>query len=186
VPFQRPRAVSREAHRIADETVDDPWPPDADAAQWLELARLCRGAVSPLARLESVLHPWTSYLVLPLFVLADAGVEIAPNALTTTRSERVVVGLVLARAVGKPLGIVLGSWLAVRLSGSRLPDGLGWRRVLGVGAAAGVPFSVSLFVAELSFTGPLLDAARVGVVLAAVVTGLLGFLLLRTRERASS
>src|SRR5581483_4065964 len=73
VPFHRPRAVSREAHRIADETVDDPSPPDADAAQWLELSRLCRGAVSPLARLEAALHPWTSYVVLPVFVLADAG-----------------------------------------------------------------------------------------------------------------
>jgi len=186
VPFHRPRAVSREAHRIADETVDDPSPPDADAAQWLELSRLCRGAVSPLARLEAALHPWTSYVVLPVFVLADAGVRIVPHALATTSSERVVVGMLLARALGKPLGIVLGSWLAVRLGASGLPAGLTWRRVLGVGAAAGVPFSVSLFVAELSLTGPLLDAARVGVVLAAVLTGLLGFLLLRTRERAPS
>ncbi|MGZ8620789.1 MAG: Na+/H+ antiporter NhaA, partial [Actinomycetota bacterium] len=80
MPFQRPRAVSEEAHRTADETVDDPEPPDADAPQWLRLAELSREAVSPLARVEAALHPWTSALVVPVFALANAGVVLSVDA----------------------------------------------------------------------------------------------------------
>src|SRR5207344_2256447 len=69
VAFQRPRAVSEEAHRVADSTLDFPPTPDADAPQWLGLAALSREAVSPLARVEAALHPWTSFVVVPLFAL---------------------------------------------------------------------------------------------------------------------
>ncbi len=180
----RPREVSREAHRIADETVDDPVPPDADAAQWLELERLSRAAVSPLALLERVLHPWTSYVIVPLFVLADAGVSFSGHALASPSAERVAIGMLAARLIGKPLGILALSWLVVRLGAAQLPTSVTWRQVIGVAAAAGVPFSVSLFVAELAFPQPLLDAARVGIILAAVLSGIVGFLLLRPPRRS--
>jgi Na+/H+ antiporter NhaA len=171
--------VSREAHRIADETVDDPSPPDADAAQWVSLARLSRQTVSPLARLEQALHPWTSYVIVPLFVVAIAGVSFARTELGTATSGRVVLAIVLARVIGKPLGILGAGWLAVR-AGVSLPADLSGRYFLGAAVAAGVPFSVSLFVGELAF-GPsaLLDAVRVGVIGAAVLAGVIAFAVLR-------
>jgi len=180
VAFQRPRAVSGAAHRIADETVDDPTPPDADAGQWMELARLSRSAVSPLAHLESVLHPWTSFVVVPLFALANAGITLGGGELANADSVRAFVGVVLGRVLGKPLGIALACLLAVRLGLARLPAGIDLRRVVAIGAAAGVPFTVSLFIAELSLPDRrLLEAATLGVAVAAVVAGAVGFVLLR-------
>lgn len=186
VPFQRPHAVSREAHRIADETVDDPEPPDADATQWLQLARLTREAVSPLGRIEGALHPWTSYVVAPAFVLAVAGVSVSSDGLSSASGGRVALGLLLARLVGKPLGIFGASMLAVRVGAVRLPAGVSVRHVLGVAAAAGIPFSVSLFVAELGLPRPaLLDGARIGVIGSALVAGAVGYLVLRWADRSN-
>jgi NhaA family Na+:H+ antiporter len=180
VPFQRPRAVSREAHRIADETVDDPIPPDADAAQWITLARLSRQAVSPLARLEQFLHPWTSYLIVPAFVLASAGVWFGRPGLLSGAPARVILGIVAARVIGKPLGIVGAVLLAVRFGVARPLAGVTTRHLLGMGMAAGIPFSVSLFVGELAFGGSALtDACRVGVIVSAIVAGALAFPILR-------
>ncbi len=180
VAFQRPKAVSQAAHRIADETVDEPFPPDADSAQWLELAWLSREAVSPLARIESVLHPWTSFLVVPLFALANAGVSLSGGALVDAATDRVALGITAARVLGKVLGISLACFVAVRIGVARLPAGVGWRHVVGIAAAAGVPFTVSIFVAELALpSGALLDVAKVGIVAAAVVAGATGFALLR-------
>jgi NhaA family Na+:H+ antiporter len=186
VPFQRPSAVSEEAHRVADETVDDPFPPDADAAQWLYLASLSREAVSPLARVESVLHPWTSFVVVPLFALANAGIVLSGDVLGAAVTSREVGGIVAARVLGKLVGITLACWLAVRLGVARLPVGASWRHVVGIGAAAGVPFTVSLFIAELAFArSDLLEAAKVGIMAAGVLAGVVGFMLLRTAERRS-
>jgi len=183
VPFQRPRAVSEEAHRVADETVDDPFPPDADAAQWLYLAHLSREAVSPLARVESVLHPWTSFVVVPLFALANAGIVLSGDVFGSAVTSREVAGIVTARVLGKLAGISLACWLAVRLGGAKLPAGASWRHVAGVAMVAGVPFTVSLFIAELAFTSSdLLGAAKVGIVAAGVLAGALGFVLLRRAE----
>jgi NhaA family Na+:H+ antiporter len=185
VPFQRPKAVSAEAHRVADETVDDPFPPDADAGQWLYLARLSREAVSPLTRTESLLLPWTSYLVVPLFALANAGVTLSGHALAGAASSRVTIGIVVARVVGKTVGISLACWLAVRLGIAGLPTGVGWRHVVGVGAAAGIPFTVALLVAELGIpSAAVLDVAKVGILAAALISGILGFALVRTAPAA--
>jgi Na+:H+ antiporter, NhaA family len=178
-PHNRPRAVSEEAHRIADETVDDPVPPDADAPQWLELARLSRAAVSPLARAEGVLHPWTSFVVLPLFALANAGVSLGAGQLRGALGSRIGIAILLARVLGKPLGIWLASAICVRTGLARLPSGVGLRHVAAVGAAAGVPFAVSLFVARLALPASLAYDATVGVLGAAVVAGVVGAFALR-------
>jgi NhaA family Na+:H+ antiporter len=178
----RPKAVSAEAHRIADETTDDPDPPDADAPQWLRLAWLSREAVSPLARAERLLHPWTSLAVLPLFALANAGVPLSPSTVTAAVSSRIALGVVLARVVGKPAGIVAASALAVRL-GARTPSGVRMRHIVAVGAAAGVPFAVSLFVAQLALPSILLYRATIGILVAAVIAGLVGGMLIRRTTR---
>jgi NhaA family Na+:H+ antiporter len=185
VPFQRPRAVSAEAHRVADETVDHPWPPDADAPQWLFLAGISREAVSPLARVESALHPWTSFVVIPVFALANAGMRITAETVVNGATSPVTRGVVLGLVMGKLAGILGASWLAVRLGVGRLPGGVSWREIAGAAGVAGIGFTVALFVAELAFEGTeFLDAARLGVFAASAIAGCLGYALLRAGRRS--
>jgi NhaA family Na+:H+ antiporter len=183
-PFQRSRAVSEEAHRVADRTMDDPDPPDADAHHWLWLAGLSREAVSPLARLESLLHPWTSFVVVPVFALANAGVEIGAIAVDRPVAARVGVGIVAARIVGKMVGIAGAAWIAVRLGLVSLPRGVGWRHMVGLSAVAAVGFTVPLFVATLAYPDRgLVSAARIGLLVASVAAGLIGTAILATARK---
>jgi Na+:H+ antiporter, NhaA family len=185
VAFQRPKAVSLEAHRIADDTVDDPIPPDADAHHWLQLAGLTREAVSPLARLEHLLHPWTSYVVIPVFALANAGVSISSSSLREAVTSGVTLGVVAGLVVGKTVGVTVFTWMATRTGITRLPEGVGWSQLVGVAALAGIGFTVSLFITSLAFQTPAVqDAAKVGILAASLLAGLLGaFLLARSRRR---
>jgi NhaA family Na+:H+ antiporter len=187
VAFQRPRTVSEEAHRIADETVDDPFPPDADAHHWLRLATLSREAVSPLARIEHVLLPWVSFVLLPVFAFANAGVTLLPGSLGPAAGNRIAIGIVVGRLIGKVAGITIASWLAVRAGLARLPRGANWLHVAGTAAAAGVAFTVSLFVADLAFpTGsPAEVSAKVGILATAPLAGGLAMALFRSAERRS-
>jgi NhaA family Na+:H+ antiporter len=185
VPFQRPRAVSDEAHRTADRTLDDPEPPDADAAQWLHLADLSREAVSPLSRVEHRLHPWASFVVIPVFALANAGVRLSGGAVRDALTSRVTLGIVVGLVVGKLVGIGGAGAIAVRLGVGRLPAGVGWRELAGTAAVAGIGFTVSLFIAELAFADAgLIDLARIGVLAASVVAGVAGSLMFRVRRPA--
>jgi Na+:H+ antiporter, NhaA family len=190
-PFQRPRAVSDEAIRTAERTVDDPEPPDADAPQWLRLASLTREAVSPLARVEAALHPWTSYVVVPVFAFANAGVALSADALADAATSKVTLGVVLGLVVGKLVGITSAAAIAVRTRLGVLPGGCGWRHVVGVAAVAGIGFTVSLFVADLAFTDPMLTAeAKVGIFAASLLAGTVGVAVLRlgrsSRNEAAS
>jgi NhaA family Na+:H+ antiporter len=184
VAFQRPRAVSQEAHRVADETVDDPEPPDADAHHWLHLAALSREAVSPLARVEAALHPWTSAVIVPVFALANAGVVLSSTVLRDATTSPVTVGIVLGLVLGKLVGVTLASLGAVRLGIGRMPEGASARHLVGVGAVAGIGFTVSLFVTDLAFTDPaLIEQAKVGVVVASAMAGGFAWMLLRLLAR---
>jgi Na+:H+ antiporter, NhaA family len=186
VPFQRPSAVSEEAHRIANETVDDPSPPDADAPQWLRLATLSTEAVSPLARVEAALHPWTSSLVVPLFALANAGIVLSGDVFADAARSSITLGIVLGLVVGKVAGVMFASALTVRTGIGRLPAGATWRHLLGVGAVAGIGFTVSLFITELAFGGGVeAGQAKVGVFTASVIAGLLGFVVFRVGSHRS-
>jgi Na+:H+ antiporter, NhaA family len=184
VPFQRPRAVSEEAVRTAERTEDEPNPPDADAPQWLRLAWLSREAVSPLARVEDALHPWTSYIVVPLFAFANAGVRLTGGALADAVTSRVTLGVFVALVVGKVVGVVGASRLAIATRIGRLPDGVGGRELVGTAAVAGIGFTVSLFIADLAFDDPaLVTDAKVGILAASVVAGLVGFAIVRSVSR---
>jgi NhaA family Na+:H+ antiporter len=170
--------VSREPHRIADDTVDDPVPPDADAPQWLHLADLTREAVSPLARTVHLLHPWTSDVIVPLFALANAGVSISGSTLSEALASGVTLGVVAGLVVGKIIGVTVFTWAATKTGITRLPDGVGWRQLVGVAALAGMGFTVSLFT-SLAFQSPeLQNAAKVGILGASLVAGVVGALLL--------
>jgi NhaA family Na+:H+ antiporter len=173
VPFQRPGTVrDAVARTLAEPPLSDDLDDEVDQAAFLDMAALSREAVSPVTRLEQALHPWTAWLVLPLFALANAGVELtgAPSA----DGLRVAVGVVAGLVVGKPLGILLASALAVRLAGATLPRDVGWVQLAAVGLLGGIGFTVSLFVAGLAFTGPLADAAKVGILVASIVAGVAG------------
>ncbi|MGH2596000.1 MAG: Na+/H+ antiporter NhaA [Actinomycetota bacterium] len=166
-PFQRPRHVSEMAVQVADETVDEPDPPDADAHQWLRLAWLSREAVSPLARVEHVLLPWTTFVVLPVFALANAGVRVSATVLADSLTSPVTWGVVIGHVAGKIIGIGGATWLAIRLRVCRLPTGTTLGQIFAAAAAAGVAFTVSLFVADIAFARhpQLITFAKMGILL---------------------
>jgi NhaA family Na+:H+ antiporter len=182
VPFQRPAAVSQAAKRTADETVDDPEPPDADAPAWLRLAWLSKEAVSPLARVEHALLPWSAWVIVPLFALANAGVVLSGGAARAALTGPVGIAIVLGLVVGKPLGIVVASATSARARVGRLPRGVGWGDLAGMGAIAGIGFTVALFIAELAFGDrpAILAQSKVAILFASVVAGVLGNVLLRS------
>jgi NhaA family Na+:H+ antiporter len=157
--------------RVVDVLRGGSWPRQPHrAAQVQTMRRAAREVVSPLEFLEMTLHPWVGFVVLPLFALANAGVALHASALLDPVAVAVAAGLVL----GKPLGILLASWLAVRLGLARLPEGVGWAGIAGGGALAGIGFTMALFVAELALPGPLLDTAKVGIIFGSAVAAVIG------------
>ena len=178
-PLERPRTVSDEAHRIANETADNPVPPDVDAHLWLRLTRLSRQAISPLARLETVLHPWTSFVVIPLFALANAGITLSRGLLEETVRSSVAHGVILGLVVGKPVGIALGAWVGTRTGLASLSGGMSWPDVKSVGVIGGVGFTVSLFISTLAFSQEAQrDAATLGILVGSLLAGAVGWALL--------
>jgi NhaA family Na+:H+ antiporter len=180
-PFQRSAAVSEEAHRTADETVDDPEPPDADAAAWLQLAWLAREAVSPLARVEHALLPWSSFVILPLFALANAGVTLTGGAVGDALTSVVALGIVLGLVVGKPVGVFLATEIGVRSRLGRLGADVRRGHVAGLGMTAGVGFTMGLFIAGLAFEDDpaRLAYAKVAILVASLIAGVAGYVVFR-------
>lgn len=133
---------------------------------------------SPLTeRLEYLLHPWTSYLIVPIFALANAGIPLTRDGLTNPSS--VTVGVILGLVIGKSVGIGLFSWLTVRSGIARLPEGVRFAQLLGVAVLAGIGFTVSLFVSSLAFpVGIELRDAKVGILIASVVSAVAGSIVL--------
>jgi Na+:H+ antiporter, NhaA family len=137
-------------------------------------------AISPNERLQELLHPWTSYVVVPLFALANAGVPLEGDAISRAVSSPITIGIVVGLVAGKTIGISLASFLAVRLELGTLPRGVTMRHVIGAAALAGIGFTVSLFVTDLAFDDAVLrDEAKVGVLAASVLAAALGWLLFR-------
>jgi Na+/H+ antiporter NhaA len=148
-----------------------------------DLARVAgvelRAATSPNERLQQLYHPWTSYVIVPLFALANAGIPIDGAFLARAFGSPITLGILLGYVVGKPLGIFGGSWLATRLSGRRLQPPVGWLAVAGGGTIAGIGFTVALLIATLAFNGPRLEEAKVGILSAALAAALITWLLFR-------
>jgi len=148
-----------------------------------ELEESVEQAQAPLQRLEHALVPVVTFLVLPVFALANAGVAVGAELGDALRHP-VAAGIVLGLFVGKPLGIVLFSALAVRLGWADLPSGVGWTQVLGVGALAGIGFTMALFIGSLAFDDPALrDVAKVGILSASTLSAVVGVALLRVSAR---
>ncbi len=146
-----------------------------------ELARLrflLKESVSVVERLQSTLHPVSAYVVLPVFALANAGVEL--GAIGEVFTAPVGLGIIAGLVVGKPIGILLASWIAVRLGLGRLPERTSWTMVLGLGAVGGIGFTVSIFIAGLSFPGAelLTEEAKIAILLASLLAAIVGVVLL--------
>lgn len=138
---------------------------------------------SPLHTMEHGLHPWVVFAILPVFALANAGVALAAGPADTVAAT-VTTGVVAGLVLGKPAGILATSWIAVRLGWAQLPEGVGWRQVAGVGALCGIGFTMSLFIGGLAFAdAALLDAAKVGILGASLLSALLGTSLLALPAR---
>lgn len=140
-------------------------------------------AIGPLERLEHLLHPWSSFVVVPLFALANAGILLTGDAIEAAVSGAIAWGIVLGLVIGKFAGITAFTALGLRLRVGRLPSGMRARDVLGVGAVAGIGFTVSLFIADLSFGGSRLDEAKVGILAASLLAGTVGAILIRVITR---
>ncbi len=140
------------------------------------IERTALGAQSPLQRFENTLHPWTVFGIMPLFALANAGVAIDAD-LTGFVEEPLARGVALGLLVGKPLGIVLFSVVAVRLGLAALPSRVNWFHVLGAGCLAGIGFTMSLFIANLALGGTeLLESAKMSILVGSLLATILGWL----------
>jgi Na+/H+ antiporter NhaA len=141
-------------------------------------------AVSVNERMQLALHPWTSYLIVPLFALANAGVDLRDGVLGQALTSRVTWAVVVALVLGKFLGIGLTSLLGVKVGLGRLPSGVGMGHVFGGAALSGIGFTVSLLIADLAFTDPRIrDEAIVGILIAAILATGLGWLVFRAAAR---
>jgi NhaA family Na+:H+ antiporter len=155
------------------------------AARILELTG--ESVESPLQRLEHDLHPWVIYAIMPIFALANAGVALSGGDFASALNSPVALGIIMGLALGKPLGIAGFSWLAIRLGLAELPSGLRMKHLVGAGFVAGIGFTMSLFIANLAFPGSAyLNNAKIGVLMASLVSGLLGVTILITASRSQT
>jgi Na+/H+ antiporter NhaA len=142
-------------------------------------SRGLRAAVSPNERLQQLYHPWTSYVIVPLFALANAGIAIDGDFLTRAFSSPITLGILFGYVLGKPVGILGASWLVTRLTHGRLHPPVGWASVAGGGTIAGIGFTVALLIATIAFGGQQLEEAKLGILSAALSAAVLTWLLFR-------
>jgi NhaA family Na+:H+ antiporter len=145
-----------------------------------EISRVSPQIASPLQRMEHALHPFTTFVVLPLFALANADIRLVGLNVPHLALQPVVLGIFLGLLIGKPLGITALTWLAVRLRLSELPAGVTWRQMIGGAILGGIGFTMSLFIATLAFQDPtLLSEAKIAVLITSAVAGAVGYAYLR-------
>lgn len=136
-------------------------------------------AVSPNERLQRQFHPWTSYVIVPLFALANAGVVVRGAFLAHALRSPITLGIVVGSVLGKPIGVIASSWLVTKVSRGRIRPPVGWAALTGGGTIAGVGFTVSLLISNLAFRGQQLEEAKLGVLIASIVASLATFFVLR-------
>jgi Na+/H+ antiporter NhaA len=151
-----------------------------------ELARSARAGLtatlSPNARLQSFYHPWTSYLIVPLFALANAGVVLNGSFLAKAYTAPITLGVLIGYVVGKPVAVMLSSWMVTRLSHGKIVPPIGWAAVLGSGTIAGIGFTAALLIATRAFTGQDLAEAKLGALSAVLVAAGLTWGVLRITQ----
>jgi len=188
----RPRIDSREfvekAQMLLDRLSAKPTkktetkPEEQHQAAVQSLETYCKYVEAPLHRLEHTLHPWVAFFIMPVFALANAGVTFG-GELGAAVTHPVSLGILAGLVLGKQIGITLFSWLAVRSKIAELPRGISWAHIHGVGCLGGVGFTMSLFIAALAFGGTqLLPVAKIGILLASLISALAGLGILYTQS----
>jgi NhaA family Na+:H+ antiporter len=188
-PYYSPKEFDSRARSILDQF---PLEPESTEAQEhadheaLLLADIATEAVSPLNRMEHALVAWSSFLIVPIFALANAGVDFRAISITDALTSTVALGVAVGLVLGKIVGISLFSFAAVRFGLGKLPAGTGWSQVFGLAAVAGIGFTVSLFITGLAFEHEVLtDYAKVGIFAGSLIAGVVGTILLN-RSRSPS
>ncbi|HYW09873.1 MAG TPA: Na+/H+ antiporter NhaA [Longimicrobium sp.] len=144
-----------------------------------EMETACQHAQSPLQRIEDSLHPWVAFLIIPLFALANAGVKLEGDLLAAF-THPVTLGVIVGLGLGKPIGITLFAWLAVKLRMASLPRGVSWGSIHAVSWLGGIGFTMSLFISALAFPGgEMVAEAKIGTFTASVLAGIAGWAMLR-------
>jgi NhaA family Na+:H+ antiporter len=152
---------------------------DTDQRKELQLVEAAaRESLSPVEQLEIMLHPWVAFAIMPLFAFANAGVQLSLNNFGGSITLAVFAGLVL----GKPIGILSFSWVALRTGIAVRQSDLDWRLLTGGGLLAGIGFTMALFIANLAFTSDLINDAKTGIFLASILSALAGIGLLLSRR----
>jgi Na+/H+ antiporter NhaA len=146
-------------------------------------ARRITHSLSPNERLQHALHPWTSFVVVPLFALANAGIELSAAALERAFTSPLAIGVVVGLVLGKPIGITAGAWLATRRRFGGPALAVPWPSLIATSSVGGIGFTVSLLIAELSYSGALLEDAKLGILGASITAALLGSGLLHSLSR---
>jgi len=155
--------------------------PTPELAQ--EVREGVRTAISPNERLQLIYHPWSSYLIVPLFALANAGVAISTGLLRQAFTAPLTLGILVGYVAGKPLGTAGAAWIVSKLTKGRIQPPVGWAAVLGAGTIAGIGFTVSLLIAALAFHGTLLAEAKLGILSAALCSSAVTWLVFRAVMR---
>ncbi|RZK73096.1 MAG: Na+/H+ antiporter NhaA [Pedobacter sp.] len=142
---------------------------------------LSMAAETPLQKIEHALHPWVAFVIMPVFALANSGIVIGADFLTSIINP-VSIGVTAGLVVGKFVGILLFTWLMVKTGAGALPEGANWRHITGVALLGGIGFTMSLFISGLAFNNPVfVDQAKYGILIASIVAGVMGSLVLRKR-----
>lgn len=170
----RPRDIAR-AQVLGGSFLVDPSPSRAMAAQ-----SAVSEAVSPNERLQLRIQPWSSYVIVPLFVLANAGVVITGQSLLDAATSPLTWGIIVGLTAGKLIGVTLGTWVALRTGWGTVPDTLRWGQLIGGAALAGVGFTVALFITELALDDEaLVNQAKLGILTGSILAALIGWLIFR-------
>ncbi|MFM0139821.1 Na+/H+ antiporter NhaA [Caballeronia grimmiae] len=175
--FRRERALvkmSQATHSVTEKSAAHESPDElAKPLQMLRLAQ--REMLAPVVRVQWSLHPWVAYGIMPLFALANAGVSFSGLDLSGGEAQYVLIGVIVALIVGKPLGVFVSTWVCVKAGLCRLPTGVGWRGVALIALLAGIGFTMSIFIAMLAFDDPqTLAVSKLAVLIGSVAAGLLG------------
>ena len=169
-----------------DSIDDEPFPNGPQKHCLRKLENIAHGTMDMSYRVEHALSPWVSFIIMPIFALANAGVEIADPAMFNVFAidpalGSVSMGIFLGLLIGKPLGITLFSWLAIKLKAGEMPQGANWKMFIAVACLGGIGFTMSIFVDTLSFADQapevmehLRNAGKIAVLLGSVCAGLLG------------
>ena len=179
---ERARGIVDSAHAVHDDHVMTEEEFELNQAELLELDRLVTETQAPLQRLEHALARWVAFLIVPLFAFSNAGVRLTSDALDGLATDPVVLGVALGLLAGKTVGVFSATWLAARLGVGQLPAGVTYRHVFGLAVTAGIGFTVALFVAGLAFEpgSPFTDSAKIGILAGSIISGVAGYLLLRS------